>query len=77
MWIHEVTPGISDLLVLSRATAERRTLITFDKDFGELVFRVGLKPPSGIILIRILAPPSVVGQTIAAILDRTLLRYSR
>ena len=69
MWIHEETPGISDVLVLSRATAEGRTSITFDKDFGELVFRQGLKAPSGIILIRVLTPPSAVGQTIATILE--------
>ena len=69
MWIHEITPGINDVLVLARATTEGCTLITFDKDFGELVFRLGLNAPSGIILIRILTPPPVVGQTITSILD--------
>ena len=70
MWIHEITPGINDVLVLSRATAEERTLITFDKDFGELVFRLGLKAPSGIILIRISSTPlSVFSQIVVTALD--------
>ena len=55
VWIREDSPGIDDRTVLSRATAEERILITFDKDFGELVFRLGLNAPSGVILFRI--PP--------------------
>jgi predicted nuclease of predicted toxin-antitoxin system len=41
LWIREVAPGSSDPDVLSRALAEERLLITFDKDFGELAFRRG------------------------------------
>ena len=55
IWIREDSPGIDDRAVLSRATVEERILITFDKDFGELVFRLGLNAPSGVILFRI--PP--------------------
>lgn len=70
MWIHEITPGINDVLVLARATTEERTLITFDKDFGELIFRQRLKAPSGIILIRISSTPlSVVSQIVATALE--------
>ena len=42
VWIREDSPGISDHDVLSRATAEGRILIKLDKDFSELVFRLGL-----------------------------------
>lgn len=55
-WILEETPGASDLAVLTRAQAEERLLLTFDKDFGELAFRSGLPASSGIILFRISAP---------------------
>lgn len=70
IWIREDSPGISDHDVLSRATAEERILITFDKDFGELVFRLGLNAPSGIILFRIPADsPSFVAQTAVTVLE--------
>ncbi|MCE2396001.1 DUF5615 family PIN-like protein [Candidatus Poribacteria bacterium] len=69
-WIHEDSPGISDHAVLSRATAEERILITFDKDFDELVFRLGLNAPSGIILFRIPPDsPSFVAQTAVTVLE--------
>ena len=70
VWIREDSPGISDHDVLSRATAEGRILITFDKDFGELVFRLGLNTPSGIILFRISPDsPSFVAQTAVTVLE--------
>ncbi len=70
LWIREDSPGISDRTVLSRATAEGRILITFDKDFGELVFRLGLNAPSGIILFRIPPnSPSFVAQTAITVLE--------
>ena len=70
LWIREDSPGISDHAVLSRATTEGRVLITFDKDFGELVFRLGLNAPSGIILFRIPPnSPSFVAQTAVTVLE--------
>ena len=53
VWIEEETPGISDQMILSRATSEERILLTSDKDFGDLVFRDKLRAPFGIILLRI------------------------
>ncbi len=44
-------PSASDDEVLQKANDEGRILITDDKDFGELVFRLE-KPSSGVILIR-------------------------
>jgi predicted nuclease of predicted toxin-antitoxin system len=55
-WIRETAPGISDDAVLARAAAEDRLLITFDKDFGELVFRRGAKASQGVVLFRIPQP---------------------
>ena len=69
VWISEETPGISDVLVLSRATTEERALITFDKGFGKLVFKDKQKAPFGIILFRILQDTPDRGQTIVEILE--------
>jgi predicted nuclease of predicted toxin-antitoxin system len=56
-WVHADARGSSDEQVLARALAERRTLITFDKDFGELAYHARLPASSGVILFRI-APRS-------------------
>jgi predicted nuclease of predicted toxin-antitoxin system len=57
-WVRTDAPGSSDDEVLARAQAEDRVLVTFDKDFGELAFRVRLPASSGIILFRISSPSS-------------------
>jgi hypothetical protein len=50
--------------------AEARTLITFDKDFGELAFRLGLPAISGVVLFRIpSSSPSYVAQRAVAVLE--------
>ncbi|HEY3913179.1 MAG TPA: DUF5615 family PIN-like protein, partial [Verrucomicrobiae bacterium] len=45
-------------------------LITFDKDFGELVFRQGADAAHGIVLFRISQPSSeAVSERLASVLD--------
>ena len=56
LWIRETAPGSPDHDVLARAASEDRLLITFDKDFGELVFRRGAKASQGVVLFRISQP---------------------
>lgn len=43
--------GDSDRKVLARSIAENRLLITEDRDFGELTFRLG-QPALGVVLIK-------------------------
>ncbi|MEW6364482.1 MAG: DUF5615 family PIN-like protein [Acidobacteriota bacterium] len=70
LWIRTEAPGSTDLAVLALARAEGRVLITFDKDFGELVFRLGLEPPTGVVLFRISAPSAAhVARLALAALD--------
>lgn len=47
----ESMEGAPDQAVLERAMAERRILVTEDKDFGELVFRLR-RPAFGLVLLR-------------------------
>lgn len=44
--------GITDNEVMAIAMNESRIIITFDSDYGELVFKYGYKPP-GVIYLRI------------------------
>jgi predicted nuclease of predicted toxin-antitoxin system len=51
--IIEIAPGSPDPAVLQRACDTSRFLITFDRDFGELVYRRGNAVPPGIIYLRV------------------------
>lgn len=52
-WVRTECPGMSDRGVLAKAQNESRIVVTLDKDFGELAFRLGLPASSGVILFRI------------------------
>lgn len=51
VFVGDAIPGSTDEVVLGRAESEKRVLITDDKDFGELVFRLD-RPSTGVILLR-------------------------
>jgi predicted nuclease of predicted toxin-antitoxin system len=51
IFVGDVMSGFNDAAVLAKAEEEKRILITDDKDFGELIFRLG-RPSSGVILLR-------------------------
>lgn len=51
--IREDMAGAGDPAVLARARSQRRILVTFDKDFGELAFRTGLPAECGVVLFRL------------------------
>ena len=50
--VWELAPGISDDEVLAIANRDKAILVTADKDFGELVFRMG-QVHHGVLLIRL------------------------
>lgn len=51
--VKESMRGASDADILVRAQAESRVVVTQDKDFGELAFRIGLPATCGVILFRL------------------------
>ena len=51
--VYEKFPGAGDNQVLDKAFAEKRILITSDKDFGEIIFR-NKRQHFGVILLRLL-----------------------
>lgn len=55
LYVIEFKPGILDKEVLEKAFSEKRILLTEDKDFGELVYRLK-EPGYGIILLRFEVP---------------------
>jgi predicted nuclease of predicted toxin-antitoxin system len=67
IWIRIAAPGSKDEDILAWAVREHRLLLTFDRDFGELAWRVGLPASSGIMLFRLPMPSAAeVGAVLAA-----------
>jgi len=46
-------PSIKDNAIMAIAMNEERTILTFDRDYGELIFRYNYKPQRGVIYLRI------------------------
>lgn len=51
--VKESLRGEKDDTILARAQSEKRIVLSHDKDFGELAFRVGLSAECGVILLRL------------------------
>ena len=51
LYVVEIAPGIDDETVLKMAADQDRILLTEDKEFGDLVVRLGY-PAYGIVLLR-------------------------
>ncbi len=47
--IIDSAPGTDDTTVLARAAQEDRIILTFDRDYGELIYKRRLTPPLGIV----------------------------
>jgi len=62
--IARTTPGINDVEVLRQAHDTDRWLLTFDSDFGDLVFFHGAPTPPAILYFRM--HPIVVADVLAA-----------
>ena len=79
-YVAEMSPGITDEVVLDLANRASALLVTADKDFGELVFRQG-RITSGVMLIRLAGLPAeqkatVVVATVDRYLDELLDGFS-
>lgn len=46
-------PGIKDSEIMSIAINEGRIILTFDRDYGELIFRYNFKPQEGVVYLRL------------------------
>jgi predicted nuclease of predicted toxin-antitoxin system len=44
--------GITDREVMEIAIREERAIVTFDRHYGDLIFRQGHRPPAGVIYLR-------------------------
>ena len=52
MAILEKERGLSDQEVVALANKEKRIIVTFDSDYGTLIYRERLEAPSGVVYLR-------------------------
>jgi predicted nuclease of predicted toxin-antitoxin system len=48
----DMAPGADDMAVLALARVQHRVLVTFDADFGDLIYRQGVPAPPAVIYLR-------------------------
>lgn len=62
-------PSIKDEEIMEIASKDERTILTFDRDYGELIFKHNYKPEKGVIYLRITEfEPELPGHIIEEIL---------
>jgi predicted nuclease of predicted toxin-antitoxin system len=84
IFIGEDAPSIKDWEVMEMAIATNRTILTHDRDYGELVFKYGYRPLAGVIyfrmkdylpedpaemLLRLLADPEFLFEGLHTVID--------
>lgn len=74
--IAEDSPGISDEEVMKMASALDYIILTFDKDYGELIFRHSKENPPGVIFFREKgANPNFSGELLISLLSESSIQF--
>ena len=67
LYVLEMERSLGDEDVLRHANERNALLLTADKDFGELVFRLG-RPNAGVVLVRLAGlSPKIKGEIVTAV----------
>ena len=70
--------GTTDREIMEIAIREQRTILTFDRHYGELIFRHGYRPTSGVIYLRWRRfGPEDPGRYLADLLTSTEIDFSQ
>ena len=69
-------PSVSDVMVMQLAIHENRTILTFDRDYGELVFKHGHRPPAGVVYFRLKHfQPEQPGEMLLELIEKKQLSF--
>lgn len=69
-WIAETASGVGDRDILGRADIAELVLITYDRDFGDLIFNQGAPVPLGLIYSRMgRAEPELLARRMLALIE--------
>lgn len=73
-WIKAISPKSSDDRILSLAEADERIILTFDRDFGQLVYEKKLLTKQGIIYFRLNGlSPSMMAEAVIETLNSKMI----
>jgi len=73
IWIVETARGADDTRIATQARQERRIVLTFDREFAELMLRQRLPRPAGIVLCRVATDsPTAVAHALQTALRQPL-----
>ncbi|CAN5878571.1 hypothetical protein BH11BAC7_BH11BAC7_28590 [soil metagenome] len=74
--ISENFPGIADKTVIDIARKEESIILTFDKDYGEIIFRFGEQNPPSVIYFRYKGKnPEFAGEFILKLLHENKMQF--
>lgn len=77
-YIGTFSPGITDTEVMNLAITEKRTILTFDRDYGELIFKKSFRPEKGVIYLRWSEfQPSQPGEYLADLFNLNTLEFDK
>jgi predicted nuclease of predicted toxin-antitoxin system len=66
----ETAPGTADDAILARADIGSWVLLTYDRDFGDLIFNRGMPCPAGVVYSRLERPkPEVLLKRLDVLID--------
>ncbi len=75
--IQEEMPGISDEKVLEFAKNHNLIILTFDRDYGELIFKFALQNPPSVIYFRDKGnAPEFAGQLLLKLLVKSKINFT-
>ncbi len=70
-------PGVTDEDIIQFSELESRTIITFDRDYSDLIFKQGFKPSGGVIFLRINDyAPDELAKLLSDVLKMKEIRFS-
>ena len=78
LYIGIFSPGISDKEVMELAKKEDRLILTFDRDYGELIFKYNYLPPAGVVYLRFEEfTPTFPGEFLSIFLKNPTLTFKQ
>jgi predicted nuclease of predicted toxin-antitoxin system len=73
--ILEVCPGVPDKQVIELAQQDNLVILTFDKDYGELIFRHGFQKPPAVVFFRFKGnAPDYAGNLLKTLLKEDIIK---
>lgn len=76
--VSELYPGISDFDIVVRAQQENLIILTFDKDYGEIIYKYKRENPPAVVFFRFKGEsPETAGKMVLSLIEDKGLRIEK